>query len=115
MIKFIALFFISLSTYSACLDDANTTLDIMDCHTEELKVERPKLERTLLQIYSNSDWPVNEIKLSQEAWMKYRDTHCKSVYTSYGSGTMRLAAYPSCLVELTRQRIALLQRSFLNL
>lgn len=104
MIRFIALFFISLSAHSACLDDAYTTLDISECYSKEFEIEGQKLEKILLQAYSSSDEIVNEIKLSQEAWMKYRDAHCKAIYTSYGKGTMRLIAYPSCMLELTKQR-----------
>jgi len=114
MIKFITLFFISISAYSACLDDAYTTLDISECHIEEYKVEGQKLERTLLQAYSSSDNVVNKIRLSQEVWMKYRDAHCKAVYTSYGSGTMRLIAHPSCMVELTKQRQKELYTNFVK-
>jgi uncharacterized protein YecT (DUF1311 family) len=114
MIKFVTLFFISLSAHSACLDNAYTTLDISECHIEEYKVEGQKLESTLLQAYSKSDWITNEIKLSQEVWMKYRDAHCGAIYTSYGRGTMRLIAHPSCMVELTKQRQKELYTNFVK-
>ena len=115
MIKYLLPFLLlSFNAYSACLDDAYTTVDMMDCYTEELKVEGQKLEDTLTKAYKDSDWIANEIRLSQEAWMKYREAHCNAIYTSYGRGTMRLIAYPSCMVRLTKQRTEGLQRSFTN-
>lgn len=112
--KYIYLLLLSFNAYGSCLDEADTTLDISQCYSQMLKVEEGKLKKTLLQAYDTSDWVVDEIKLSQESWVSYKNSHCGAVYASYGRGTMRLIAHPSCLVDLTKQRRIELQNNFIN-
>lgn len=110
----LTLLLLSFNTHSACSGQDKTTIGISECYMEEYKVEGKQLEKTLTQSYNTSGEISNEIRLSQKAWMKYRDTHCKAIYASYGRGTMRSIAYPSCMVELTRQRQKELYKNFVK-
>ena len=94
----------SSNIHSACLDNAYTTLNISDCYMKELAVAEYELRNTLNDAYKESNWIADEIKQSQSDWLKYRESHCSAIYKSYGNGTMRLIAHPSCMVDLTKER-----------
>jgi len=94
-----------------CREDGST-MEMRACFISELKVEEQKLSSALEKALKSSDWVAKEIKQSQNAWIKYRDAHCGAVWSSDSPGTMRLISYPSCLVNLTRQRTKDVLRSF---
>ena len=112
--KLFVLLLLSFNAYGACLDDAYTTLDMSECYIAELKVEEQKLDGVLNKAYKESDWIIKEIKQSQKDWLKYRESHCSAMYASYGNGTMRLIAHPSCMVELTKQRYKQIYSNFVE-
>jgi uncharacterized protein YecT (DUF1311 family) len=89
---------------NTCLDGAETTQDMSDCYSRELKIEGQKLDVILSKAYNESSWIIKEIKESQMAWIQYREAHCKAIYSSYENGTMRFIAHPACMVELTKTR-----------
>ena len=112
--KILFLLLVSFNAYGACLDDALTTVGMSDCYIAELKVEEQKLDGVLNKAYKKSDWIIKEIIQSQKDWLKYRESHCRAMYASYGNGTMRLIAHPACMVELTKERKSQIRINFIE-
>ena len=44
------------------------------------------------------------LKDAENAWIKYRDSHCTFVADQYTGGTAEPAVYDSCLADVTRHR-----------
>lgn len=54
------------------------------------------------------------IKEAQKAWLKYRETHCSSVYTFFRGGTIRNIMNVVCKIKLTKHRTHELWFDFLT-
>ena len=107
----ILLFGLSVRADILCREDGST-MEMRAGFMDELKVEGQKLAKALGRAIKSSDWVAKEINQSQDAWVKYRDAHCGAVWHSDNPGSIRLISYPSCLVNLTKQREKNLLQSF---
>ena len=92
-----------------CREDGST-IEMRACFVDELKVEEEKLAKALSTALKSSDWIAKEINQSQDAWIRYRDTHCNAVYSLGGS--IRFVSHPLCLLDLTKQRTIDILESF---
>ena len=91
----------------------DSTLEIEKCFVNQLSLEEKRLDKIMNQVLRQPSWISKEIQDSHNSWVRYRDTHCAAVYSSYGRGSMRLIAYPSCVLDMTTQRINSIQSDFI--
>ncbi len=80
---------------------------------------RKKVDQELNQRYQNalkrwSDDPNNdELRQTERAWVAYRDAACKAEGDLYKGGTIMPSVELSCVIRLTRQRIAEITGAYL--
>lgn len=55
---------------------------------------------------------VQNLKDAQRKWIAYRDAVCKAEYGLVGGGTAGPSIHISCLIRITRQRIADIQADY---
>jgi uncharacterized protein YecT (DUF1311 family) len=112
---------ISLSTYcnaqqapqtDSCLDKAETQSELNVCASEEFKRADLELNKTyqhLLAIVRSDTKATNAIRLSENAWIQYRDSYLKAMYPeedkpqSYGS--MFPMEFDLLAADLTREHV----------
>jgi len=94
-----------------------TTLEINHCMYKDLVKAESTMEKYFLaslEVYTEDSVSVDSIKIGQEAWLKYREAHCASVYDTWRGGTIRTAQALACKLELTHQRTITLWQAFLT-
>jgi uncharacterized protein YecT (DUF1311 family) len=47
---------------------------------------------------------------AQRNWVKYKESHCKSVKNGFQGGSIESLIYYTCLLEATEERIKQLQK-----
>ena len=96
---------------------AYTTIEINQCATLELDNITKNMSTYLQAVFEQHNHDaelVEAIKLSQKAWLQYRNAHCDAVYTQWRSGTIRGFMAISCKTELIEQRTYELWKTFLK-
>jgi len=117
--KILLIFFITfLTTYTNSntlkCDEGGSTVKIAQCFSDELIEQEKVLDAVLKQASKNNARIFQKIQESHNIWLNYRKKHCNAIYASYDTGSMRLIAHPSCMLDMTRQRIQTIQDSFLT-
>jgi uncharacterized protein YecT (DUF1311 family) len=97
------------AAYKACLDKAQTTVDLVDCQTQEMKVQ----DRDLNAVYKKAmaALPADQqakLRLAQRAWLDFRQRDC-DVFYGRETGTIAAIEAGSCMVRHTARRVADLQ------
>jgi uncharacterized protein YecT (DUF1311 family) len=76
----------------------------------ELNVEYQRALKVTKNQWTSAD--VQNLRDAQRKWITYRDAVCKAEYGLVGGGTAGPSIHISCLVRITRQRIADLQAEY---
>ena len=98
-----------------CTKSFFTTLDVIECMTNDLVQMEETMEKYQTVIKSKFPDESELIDKSQEVWLEYRKSHCDAVFKFWITGSIRHPARISCLIELTHQRTKTLWSSFLDL
>jgi len=72
-------------------------------------LEMAKIYRSLMSSLSSQN-DKNLLLDAQRAWIKYKESHCKSLANQYQGGSMYPLVLYSCLEELTIERKKQLQQ-----
>ncbi len=108
---------------------ALTTLEMNDCHAEDLRLETERmgayLAASVAQVRLEAEESgegvdaveglVAEIEASQTLWSAYTDQACMAVYTRWQGGTIRVLMALGCKITLTRERTHHLWTEYLSL
>ena len=96
-------------------EDAKSTLQINECFAKELKKAEAEVNKIYqLTIKKLQPEDVALLRKAQRAWLAYRDAQCEAEHALCGGGTGGPAAWMSCKVELTHQRVAEIQSTYEN-
>jgi uncharacterized protein YecT (DUF1311 family) len=71
--------------------------------------EMAKMYKKVMSGMSNQN-AKNLLLEAQRAWIKYKESHCKSLANQFEGGTMAPMVYYECLVEVTNERKEHLKR-----
>ena len=88
-------------------DNAVSTRQINDCAIIDLNSAKAELSKYLDASIGHNSYDselVEAIKVAQNDWQIYVDSHCGSIYTKWREGTIRDVMAISCETKLTRQR-----------
>ena len=88
----------------ACLAKALKAVD------DELNAEYRKALKVAQDQYKPAD--VQNLRDAERKWIAYRDAICKAEYGLVGGGTAGPSIQISCLIRITKQRIADLQAEY---
>lgn len=105
----------SIAQSGSC--DGNTQ-EMVDCLARSLKTVDAELNTeyqkalkvTKDQYHRSAD--VQNLKDAQRKWIAYRDAVCKAEYGLVGGGTAGPSIHISCLIRITKQRIADLEAEY---
>jgi len=79
---------------------------------EKADAELNKVWKQIMKCYKSDKVFIGKLKTAQEAWLKYRDAHIKSMFpediSSYGS--IYSTCYDNLIEELTKERIRYLKK-----
>ena len=98
--------------------DGNTTPEIVACLAKSLKAVDAELNteyRKALKIASDQyhrSTDVQNLRDAERKWIAYRDAICKAEYGLVGGSTAGPSIQISCLIRITKQRIADLQAEY---
>jgi len=106
------LILLSIIVFSIHADDfacknAKYTIEINECKMAEVKKAEILLEKYILaskKQYKDDQEVVVLIDKSQEQWLRYRSSHCKSIYQVWIDGTIRDLMYGQCMLDVTKRR-----------
>lgn len=92
--------------FTACLAKAQTTVDIVTCQTEEMKVQ----DRALNAAYKKAmaALPADQqakLRLAQRAWLDFRKLDC-DVFYGKETGTIASLEAGGCMITHTKRRVA---------
>ena len=92
--------------FAACLAKAQTTVDIVTCQTEEMKLQ----DRALNAAYKKAmaALPADQqakLREAQRAWLTFRQLDC-AVFYGKETGTMASIQAGGCMVTQTARRVA---------
>ena len=93
------------------------TAEVVNCMEKILKTVDGELNveyQRALNVTKNQWTPtdVQNLRDAQRKWIAYRDAVCKAEYGLVGGGTAGPSIHISCLIRITRQRIADLQAEY---
>lgn len=103
----------------ACIEgvpDGQTTVGMMQCAQAEadawdalLNAEYQRARESARQGDAAEDRPefqnaAQTLLEAQRAWIAFRDANCAMEYARWGSGSMRMTAGASCLLDMTAER-----------
>ena len=93
-----------------CLENANSTVDMRECSSRELRVWDVMLNDAYAQVREQLD-AKQQIKLRdmQRAWIASRDKTC-AFYYDFHQGTMATPLIAYCMVRETARRTMFLRR-----
>ena len=91
--------------------------EYVNCLAKELKTVDAKLnvEYQRAPKITKNQWTstdVQNLKDAQRKWIAYRDAVCKAEYGLVGGGTAGPSIQISCLIRITKERIADLQAEY---
>ena len=94
------------------------------------ELTQSQLNQAALQNYKSSDFMLNKaytqlmevldkerqekLKISQKAWIKFRDLDAGFISSKYTGGSIEPLVYSQALINLTEQRTAELTKNYLN-
>jgi uncharacterized protein YecT (DUF1311 family) len=97
--------------------DGNTTPGMVACLVKSLKAVDAELNaeyRRAFKVTKDQYRPadVQNLRDAERKWIAYRDAICKAEYGLVGGGTAGPSIQISCLIRITKQRIADLQADY---
>jgi uncharacterized protein YecT (DUF1311 family) len=98
-------------------DKAVTTIEINYCLFKDLEASEKVMHEYLtksIERHSDDNVAIESIHKAQEAWLRYREAHCGSVYDIWREGSIRTAMELGCKINLTHSRTKVLWESFLT-
>ncbi len=96
--------------YGQCMDKASSTLAMSECINAETHVQDQRLNRVYKQLMGKLDaGQQKSLRDVQRKWMAYRDGNCM-FHVQASGGTMAQLEGGTCVMEMTRDRAAELER-----
>lgn len=90
-----------------------TQRQIEDCLQQELKTADHALADAYAHyLASRSATQRPLLEKAQEVWKTYREAECRESAADYEGGTMEAAGYVGCKLEVTRDRLHKLKRTY---
>lgn len=103
------------SQFDACMDKSGgVTVNILNCIDAETRKQDKKLNTMYQNVMKSlSNKRKEQLKKTQQLWIKYRDANCDFYYEPDG-GTMASISGANCVMDMTTQRAKELE-DFFNL
>jgi len=97
-------------TYTQCMDKASSTVAMSSCIQAETQLQDAQLNRVYKQLMTKLDAaPQKSLRDVQRQWIAYRDANCK-FHVQASGGTMAQLEGGMCMMDMTRERAAELER-----
>jgi uncharacterized protein YecT (DUF1311 family) len=98
------------AAYGNCMDKASSTLAMSECIKAETQVQDQRLNRVYKQLMGKLDaGQQKSLRDVQRTWLAYRDGNCQ-FHVQASGGTMAVLEGGTCLMDMTRDRAAELER-----
>ncbi|MGY4524100.1 lysozyme inhibitor LprI family protein [Pseudomonas sp. UBA4617] len=98
------------AAYGQCMDKASSTVAMSDCIKTETHVQDQRLNRVYKQLMGKLDaGQQKSLRDVQRTWLAYRDGNCQ-FHVQASGGTMAALQGGTCLMDMTRDRAAELER-----
>lgn len=99
------------ASYTACMDSANTTVAMGHCIKTETTQQDARLNKAYKGLMGKlDDAQKKRLRGVQRNWISYRDANCQFHGSAYAGGTLAGVAAGTCLMDMTRERAAELER-----
>ena len=114
----VALFSLTIPLHAQSVGCDGNTPEMVACLAKSLKAADAELNaegRKALKIASDQyhrSTDVQNLRDAERKWIAYRDAICKAEYGLVGGGTAGPSIQISCLIRITKQRIADLQAEY---
>lgn len=109
IIKIIAFIFIGFNGI------AQTQIEMNKDASDYYEVADKKMTKIYKEVMSNLNPEDKKLLLdAQRNWVKYKESHCKSVKNGFKKGSIQTLTYYTCLLEATEERIKQLQKYKVN-
>lgn len=96
--------------YGQCMDKASTTVAMSECIQAETQLQDQRLNRVYQQLMGKLDaGQQKSLRDVQRKWLAYRDGNCP-FHVQASGGTMAQLEGGTCLMDMTRDRAAELER-----
>ncbi|GLO46708.1 lysozyme inhibitor LprI family protein [Pseudomonas putida] len=96
--------------YGQCMDKASTTVAMSECIQAETQLQDQRLNRVFKQLMGKLDaGQQKSLRDVQRKWLAYRDGNCQ-FHVQAGGGTMAQLEGGACVMDMTRDRAAELER-----
>jgi len=96
--------------YGQCMDKASSTVAMSECIGVETHVQDQRLNRVYKQLMGKLDaGQQKSLRDVQRKWLAYRDGNCQ-FHVQASGGTMAQLEGGSCMMDMTRDRAAELER-----
>ena len=96
--------------YGQCMDKASSTVAMNACIQAETQLQDQRLNRVYKQLMGKLDaGQQKRLRDVQRQWMAYRDGNCQ-FHAQASGGTMAQLEGGTCLMDMTRDRAAELER-----
>lgn len=110
----------------ACLDKAQSTVEMYDCIANDLKVADEKLNQAFQKLISSFDITKDTLDFEKESleakkrrliqaekdWIAFRDSDCEFAGSTMYGGTGEKLIVMSCLLGRTEERLSELQHYY---
>jgi len=97
---------LSVSAQSDKCQNANTTLDMVQCQAKELQERNDDLKVVLSRIEKLADQRQRDLlKRAETAWEAYRDANCTFASDLFRGGSMQGLVVAECQTRLAEERI----------
>lgn len=98
------------AAYGQCMDKASSTVAMSECIKAETQVQDQRLNRVYKQLMGKLDaGQQKSLRDVQRTWLAYRDGNCQ-FHVQASGGTMAVLEGGTCLMDMTRDRAAELER-----
>jgi uncharacterized protein YecT (DUF1311 family) len=95
--------------HDACMAKADTTLDMANCNTAELKIRDAALNAAYAAALTRVEGAADAFKTAERAWIAYRDADCGVYENRDAFGTLGEVEAGACLIDRTIERTRDLQ------
>ncbi|BBH44411.1 lysozyme inhibitor LprI family protein [Pseudomonas sp. KU43P] len=96
--------------YTQCMDKASSTVAMSACIQAETKLQDARLNRVYKQLLGRLDsGQQKSLREVQRQWIGYRDANCR-FHVQASGGTMAQLEGGMCVLDMTRERAAELER-----
>ncbi len=96
--------------YNQCMDKASSTVAMSSCIQAETQLQDQRLNKVYKQLITKLEsGPQKSLRDVQRQWIAYRDANCK-FHVQASGGTMAQLEGGMCVLDMTRERAAELER-----